>query len=344
VSCPRCGGPATRDTDTMDTFVDSSWYFLRYPSSGDDTAAFDPTLLAKWAPVHHYIGGVEHAILHLLYVRFFTKALHDMGYLEFIEPFQRLTNQGQVIMAGASMSKSKGNLVDLQDELAKYGPDAVRVTMLFAGPPEDDIDWADVSPTGAVKWLSRIWRVCSEIGTTGLDATGPTGSSVIRRGVHKLIAEATTSTDAQRFNVTIARLMELTSLLRKAVDAGVVGSGSAADIAVIREGAESLARMLSIFAPFTAEEVWSLLGHPPSVVSAGWPSYDEDLLVESSVTCVVQVSGKVRDRLTVSPDIGEDELRAMALASDAVLRTLDGREVKTVIVRAPKLVNVVPAG
>jgi leucyl-tRNA synthetase len=290
------------------------------------------------------VGGVEHAILHLLYVRFFTKALHDMGYLDFIEPFRRLTNQGQVIMAGASMSKSKGNLVDLQDELAKYGPDAVRVTMLFAGPPEDDIDWADVSPTGAVKWLSRVWRVCSEIGAAGVGGVAATGSSEVRRGVHKLIAEATTSTDSRRFNVTIARLMELTSLLRKAVDAGALTSGSDADIAVVREGAEALARMLSIFGPFTAEEVWSLLGHPPSVVSAGWPSYDEDLLVEATVTCVVQVSGKVRDRLSVSPDIGEDDLRAMALASDAVLRSLDGREVRTVIVRAPKLVNVVPAG
>jgi leucyl-tRNA synthetase len=344
VACPRCGGPATRDTDTMDTFVDSSWYFLRYPSPGDTMAAFDPSLLAKWAPVDHYIGGVEHAILHLMYVRFFTKALHDMGYLDFVEPFRRLTNQGQVIMAGASMSKSKGNLVDLQVELAKYGPDAVRVTMLFAGPPEDDIDWADVSPTGAVKWLSRIWRVCSEIGDTGVGGAAATGSSEVRRAAHKLIAEATTSTDAQRFNVAIARLMELTSLLRKAVDAGALTSGSAADVAVVREGAEALARMLSVFAPFTAEEVWSLLGHPPSVVSAGWPSYDEELLVESSVVCVVQVAGKVRDRLTVSPDIGEDELRTMALASDAVVRSLAGREVRTVIVRAPKLVNVVPAG
>jgi leucyl-tRNA synthetase len=267
-----------------------------------------------------------------------------MGYLEFIEPFRRLTNQGQVIMAGASMSKSKGNLVDLQVELAKYGPDAVRVTMLFAGPPEDDIDWADLSPTGAVKWLSRVWRVCSDIGAAGVGGAAAAGSSDARRAVHKLIAEATSHNDARRFNVTVARLMELTSLLRKAVDAGAMTSGSAADVAVVREGAQALARMLSVFAPFTAEEVWFLLGHAPSVVSAGWPSYDEELLVESSVVCVVQVAGKVRDRLTVSPDIGEDELRAMALASDAVVRSLAGREVRTVIVRAPKLVNVVPSG
>jgi leucyl-tRNA synthetase len=267
-----------------------------------------------------------------------------MGFLEFVEPFRRLTNQGQVIMAGSSMSKSKGNLVDLQAELAKYGPDAVRVTMLFAGPPEDDIDWADVSPTGAVKWLSRVWRVCSDIGTVGIDGPPASGSSEVRRAIHKLIAEATSHNDGRRFNVTVARLMELTSLLRKAVDGGALTSGSAAEVAVVREGAEALARMLSVFGPFTAEEVWSLLGHPPSVVSAGWPSYDEALLIESSVVCVVQVAGKVRDRLTVSPDIGEDELRGLALASDAVVRSLAGREVRTVIVRAPKLVNVVPAG
>jgi leucyl-tRNA synthetase len=343
VSCPRCAGPALRDTDTMDTFVDSAWYFLRYPSLGDASAAFDPEQLAKWAPVDDYIGGVEHAILHLLYARFFTKALRDMGLLGFDEPFRRVTNQGQVIMAGSSMSKSKGNLVDLQVELAKYGPDAVRVTMLFAGPPEDDIDWADVSPTGAVKWLARVWRVCADIGTTGLDGPAAAGESELRRSIHKLIAEATTHNDARRFNVTVARLMELTSLLRKTVDAGVLG-GAAEAVSVVREGADALALMLSIFAPFTAEEVWSLLGHAPSVVNTDWPSYDAELLIESSVTCVVQVSGKVRDRLTVSPDIDEDALRALALASEPVLKSLAGREVRTVIVRAPKLVNVVPVG
>jgi leucyl-tRNA synthetase len=342
VACPHCGGPAMRDTDTMDTFVDSSWYFLRYPSSHNASVAFDPEQLAKWMPVDDYIGGVEHAILHLLYSRFFTKALYDMGLVGFTEPFRRLTNQGQVIMAGSSMSKSKGNLVDLQAELAKYGPDAVRVTMLFAGPPEDDIDWADVSPTGAVKWLSRVWRLCADVGTVGVDGPAATGSSELRRGVHKLIADATTHNDARRFNVTIARLMELTSLLRKGVDAGGLTSGVVEDIAVIREGAEALARMLSIFAPFTAEEVWSMLGRPPSVSTVSWPTYDDALLVESSVICVVQVAGKLRDRLTVSPDIAEDELRALALASDGAMRALAGREVRTVIVRAPRLVNIVP--
>jgi leucyl-tRNA synthetase len=339
-TCPSCGQPAARDTDTMDTFVDSSWYYLRYPSNRDETVAFDPEKTARWLPVDEYIGGVEHAILHLLYSRFFTKALHDMGHLSFTEPFLCLTNQGQVIMDGASMSKSKGNLVNLQEELAKYGPDAVRVTMLFSGPPEDDIDWADVSPAGAVKWLGRVWRLCHDVGPTGIGSDPATGDVTIRAGVHKLIADATTQTEHKRFNVTIARLMELTSLLRKAVDGGAASTASGA--AAVREGAEGLASMLSVFAPFAAEEAWSLLGREPSVVFAGWPGYDESLLVEDTVTCVVQVAGKVRDRLTVAADIGEDELRELALATEGVARALDGKGVRTVIVRAPKLVNVVP--
>jgi leucyl-tRNA synthetase len=340
VSCPKCGGAARRDTDTMDTFVDSSWYYLRYPSSHNADVAFDPTATQKWLAVDEYIGGVEHAILHLLYSRFFIKALHDMGLLTFTEPFNRLTNQGQVVMDGSAMSKSKGNLVNLQGELAKYGPDAVRVTMLFAGPPEDDVDWADVSPTGAVKWLARVWRVCNDIAAAGLGTDVTTGDPMLRASAHKLIADATTQTESKRFNVTIARLMELTSLLRKAVDAG--GLDAAPTATAIREGAEALASMLSIFAPFTAEEVWSLLGREASVVFAGWPSYDASLLVEDSVTCVVQVAGKLRDRLEVAVDISEDELRELALASDGVVRALDGRAVRTVIVRAPKLVNIVP--
>ncbi|HVW79408.1 MAG TPA: leucine--tRNA ligase [Mycobacteriales bacterium] len=341
VSCPKCGGAARRDTDTMDTFVDSSWYYLRYPSSQNSDVAFDPAATEKWLAVDEYIGGVEHAILHLLYSRFFTKALHDMGLLSFTEPFKRLTNQGQVVMDGSAMSKSKGNLVNLQAELAKYGPDAVRVTMLFAGPPEDDVDWADVSPTGAVKWLARVWRLCHDIGATGLGSDPSGGDVTLRAAVHRLIADATTQTETKRFNVTIARLMELTSLLRKAIDAG--GLAEPAMSAAIREGAEALASMLSVFAPFTAEEVWSLLGREASVVFAGWPSYDAALLIEDTVTCVVQVAGKLRDRLEVSVDIDEDELRELALRSEGVVRALEGRDVRTVVVRAPKLVNVVPA-
>ncbi|HET7309783.1 MAG TPA: leucine--tRNA ligase [Mycobacteriales bacterium] len=339
-TCPKCGGDATRDTDTMDTFGDSSWYYLRYASADDHTQAFDVERVRRWLPVDEYVGGVEHAILHLLYSRFFTKVLHDMGMLDFTEPFLRLTNQGQVVMAGAAMSKSKGNLVNLQEEIAKYGADAVRLTMLFAGPPEDDIDWADVSPTGSVKWLSRVWRLGSDIGTAGQGSDPVIGDPEIRTGVHKLIADATTQTDAKRFNVAIARLMELTSLLRRAVDADALSTPAGA--AAVREGAGALARMLSIFAPFAAEEIWELLGNEPSVVHAGWPSADPALLVEDTVTCIVQVAGKLRDKFDVPVDVSEDTLRERALASDAVRRALGDRPVRTVIIRAPKLVNVVP--
>jgi leucyl-tRNA synthetase len=317
----------------MDTFVDSSWYFLRYPSAADKTQVFDQEQVRRWLPVDEYVGGVEHAILHLLYSRFFTKVLHDMGMLDFVEPFERLTNQGPVINGGKAMSKSLGNGVDLGEELARYGPDAIRLTMLFAGPPEDDIDWADMSPAGVLKWLARVWRLCGDVGTGAAGVAA--GDGALRRTVHRLIADATDQCEHKRFNVAIARLMELTNALRKGVDGGD-------DAAVVREGTEALARMLAIFAPFTAEEVWELLGHGPSVMSAGWPQWDPALLVEDVVTCVVQVAGKLRDRFDVPTDVSEDVLRERALASDAVQRALAGKPVRTVIVRAPRLVNVVP--
>jgi leucyl-tRNA synthetase len=338
VPCPRCRGAATRDTDTMDTFVDSSWYFLRYPSPGVEDAAFDAQRTARWLPVDEYIGGVTHAILHLLYSRFFTKAMQDMGLLDFGEPFKRLTNQGMVIMNGSSMSKSRGNLVKLQDELASYGPDAVRITMLFASPPEDDVDWADVSPTGSTKWLSRVWRLADDAGRLSAGEAGSapaTGDSPLRRSVHRLVADTTDHCEGKRFNVAIARLMELTNALRRAVDGDE-------PVAEVREGVEALVRMLSIFAPFTAEDCWARLGHQPSVMQVGWPQWDPELLIEESVVCVVQVAGKVRDRLDVAPDIDEATLREQALSSEAVQRALDGKPVRIVIVRAPKLVNVVP--
>jgi leucyl-tRNA synthetase len=337
VKCPRCGADAARDTDTMDTFVDSSWYFLRYPNPAYEEGPFDPAGITRWLPVDEYIGGKEHATGHLMYARFITKALHDAGLVTFTEPFKRLTNQGQVIMNGRSMSKSLGNLVNLQEQLARYGPDAVRVTMIFAGPPEDDIDWADVSPTGSVKWLARVWRLAGDVspGSRGADPAG--GHLATRQGVHRLVNEVTELMTAKRYNVAVARLMELTSLLRKAVDLGPGGSDPA-----VREGAEALVRMLSVFAPFTAENAWERLGHDPSVMRSGWPSVEPSLVVEETVTCVVQVAGKVRDRLEVPAGIGEDELRELALESAAVQRSLAGAAVANVIVRPPRLVNVVP--
>lgn len=337
VSCPKCGGPARRDTDTMDTFVDSSWYFLRYVDPAYDEGPFDVERVRRWGPIDQYIGGVEHAVLHLLYSRFFTKVLHDMGMVDFVEPFTRLLNQGQVINQGKAMSKSLGNGVDLGQQIDAHGVDAVRLTVVFAGPPEDDIDWADVSPAASQKFLARAFRVMAEAGAAsapGVDVTA--GDLNLRKVVHHTIDEVTKLVDSHRFNVAVARMMELTSAARKAIDSGP----GAADPAV-REAAETLAVMLSLVAPYTAEEGWERLGHAASVATAGWPVADPALLVQDSVTCVVQVAGKVRDRLEVSPEISETDLESLALASEKVRSFLSGTPRK-VIVRAPKLVNIVP--
>jgi leucyl-tRNA synthetase len=336
--CPKCGGPAKRDTDTMDTFVDSSWYFLRYCSPSYEHGPFDVEAVRRWNPVYLYVGGSEHAILHLMYSRFFVKVMHDMRMVDFDEPFTRLLNQGQVINQGRAMSKSLGNGVDLGEQLAAHGVDAIRLTMIFASPPADDIDWADVRPEASVKFLGRVWRLAAETGAAVVSGPLEAGDRELRRVTHRTIDEVTRLVEARRLNVAVARLMELVSAARKTIDSGP----GAADPAV-REAAETLTVLLSLFAPYTAEECWELLGRQPSVATAGWPSADPELLVQDLVTCVVQVGGKVRDRLEVPPGIGDDELRELALAAPGVSRALAGRDVRTVIVRAPKLVNVVPA-
>ncbi|HUZ37556.1 MAG TPA: leucine--tRNA ligase [Streptosporangiaceae bacterium] len=333
--CPKCGGAARRDTDTMDTFVDSSWYFLRYCSPGYEHGPFDVEAVRRWNPVDLYVGGVEHAILHLMYSRFFIKVLNDMGMIDFGEPFTRLLNQGQVINQGRAMSKSLGNGVDLGEQLAAHGVDAIRLTMIFASPPEDDIDWADMNPDASVKFLGRVWRVVAQAGAAQA-SQGP-GDTELRKVTHRTIDDVTRLVEAYRLNVAVARLMELVSAIRRAIDSGP-GAGDPA----VRDAAETLAVMVSIFAPYTAEECWEMLGHQPSVAQAAWPSADPALLVQDQVTCVVQVNGKVRDRLEVPPGITEDDLREQALAAPGVVRALAGAEVRTVIVRPPRLVNVVP--
>ena len=337
VTCPKCGGPAKRDTDTMDTFVDSSWYFLRYCSPHYADGPFDPGDVRRWAPVDLYVGGVEHAILHLLYSRFFVKVLHDMGMVDFREPFTRLLNQGQVINGGKAMSKSLGNGVDLGQQLAAHGVDAIRLTMIFASPPEDDIDWADVRPEAMVKFLGRAWRIANDVAAAGSSRPGmEPGDMALRRVTHHTIDDVTRLVEARRLNVAVARLMELVTAARRVIDSGP-GAGDPA----VREAADVLAVLLSLFAPYTAEECWELLGHDGSVARAGWPVADPALLVTESVTAVVQVNGKVRDRVEVPPTISEDDLREVALAAPGVIRALGGQSIRKVIVRAPKLVNVV---
>lgn len=336
VTCPVCGGAATRDTDTMDTFVDSSWYYLRYTSPGYTEGPFDPAAANQWMSVDQYVGGVEHAILHLLYSRFFVKVLNDMGLLEANEPFKALLNQGQVLNGGKAMSKSLGNGVDLSEQLSRYGVDAVRLTMIFASPPEDDVDWADVSPSGSAKFLARAWRLAQDVGSA-VGADPVDGDPALRASTHRTVAEAAALMEAHKFNVVIAKLMELVNATRKAID-----SGPGADDPAVREAVEAVAVLLSLFAPYTAEDMWAQLGGEDFVARANWPVVEESLLVQSTVTAVVQIQGKVRDRLEVPAEITEGELRELALASAQVQRALDGRGIRTVIVRAPKLVNIVP--
>jgi leucyl-tRNA synthetase len=334
VKCPKCGIDAKRDTDTMDTFVDSSWYFLRFLSPNSTEHAFDKAAAKAWAPVDQYVGGVTHAILHLLYARFFTKALHDLGHLDFEEPFTRLLNQGMVLMNGSAMSKSRGNLVALSEQLDEHGVDAIRLTMSFAGPPEDDIDWADVSPAASAKFLARAWRAANDVTSeVGVDATA--GNAELRKATHSFLRDFAPAIEGFKFNVGVAKIMELVNALRKAID----GAAGPADAAV-REAAEVVAKALSLFAPYTAEDMWAKLGHEPGVALAGLQAADETLLVETSVVAVVQVDGKLRDKFDVSVSITEADLRELAFASENVKRAIGDKEVANVIIRAPKLVNI----
>ena len=335
VACPKCGAAAQRDTDTMDTFVDSSWYYLRYASPNSDTEPFNKKDVETWLPVDQYVGGVTHAILHLLYSRFFTKVLNDMGLLNFNEPFTRLLNQGMVVMDGSAMSKSRGNLVRLSDELANHGVDAIRLSMVFAGPPEDDVDWSDVSPAGSVKFLTRAWRLSGDVTSApGVDFTK--GDLSLRKATHKALHDAGFAVESFRFNVAVARVMELVNATRKAVDSGP-GAGDPA----VREAVEAVAIMLSLVAPYTAEEMWERLGHKPCVALAGWPAVDESLLVADSVEAVIQINGKIKERIQVPATISDAEIEAQALALPEIAAALQGESIVKIIARAPKLVNIV---
>jgi len=335
VPCPRCGAAAKRDADTMDTFFDSSWYFLRYTSVQYDDRAFDIEEVKKWLPVDQYVGGVTHAILHLLYSRFFTKVLHDLGHLDFEEPFTRLLNQGMVQMDGSAMSKSRGNLVRLSDELATHGVDAIRLSLVFAGPPEDDIDWADVSPNGSFKFLNRAWRISGDVTSApGVDFT--TGDLSLRKVTAKSLFDISFAVESFRFNVAIARVMELVNATRKAIDSGCGGGDPA-----VREAAEAIAIALSLVAPYTAEDMWERLGHKPAVALAGWPTIDESLLGADNVTAVLQISGKIKERIEVSPNISQADLEKMALDNAVIKAEIAGARIKKIITVAPKLVNIV---
>ncbi len=335
VKCPKCNAPAKRDADTMDTFVDSSWYFLRYTSVNHHDVAFDKKAVDTWLPVDQYVGGVTHAILHLLYSRFFTKVLHDLGMLSFTEPFTRLLNQGMVLMDGSAMSKSRGNLVKLSDELDKHGVDAIRVSLVFAGPPEDDIDWNDVSPAGSLKFLNRAWRISQDV-TSKAGVDFKKGDLELRKVTHKALSDIELAVESFRFNVVIARIMELVNATRKAID-----SGAGAQDAAVREAAEAIAITLSLVAPYTAEDMWEKLGHKPAIANAGWPVIDKSLLGADNVIAILQINGKIKDRIEVSPNITKDELEKLAKENPEIKAALIGADIKKIIAVAPKLVNFV---
>lgn len=336
VSCPSCAGEAKRDTDTMDTFFDSSWYFLRFLSPNNALEPFKQEEVEKWAPVDQYVGGVTHAILHLLYARFMTKFLFDCGLISFTEPFSALLNQGMVVMDGSAMSKSRGNLVKLSEQLDEHGVDAIRLTMAFAGPPEDDIDWADVSASASSRFLARAWRVARDV-TSAPGVNWNEGNVDLRRAIHRFLADVPRLVESFKFNVVIARSMDLVNLTRKAIDSSEIGAANPA----VREAAETIALALDLFAPYAAEDMWSRLGYEPCVSSVIWRKADPALLVEQSVTAVIQINGKVRDRLEVAPNISGQDLEERAYQSAVCARALADQRVVKVIIRAPKLINFV---
>ncbi|MDD5513697.1 MAG: class I tRNA ligase family protein, partial [Candidatus Omnitrophica bacterium] len=317
--CPKCNSPARRETDTMATFFDSSWYFLRFCSPGFSAGPFDQKEAAYWMPVDQYIGGIEHAILHLLYSRFFTKFFKDLGLVGFDEPFVRLLTQGMVLKDGEVMSKSKGNIVDPDSIIKDYGADTLRLFILFAAPPETELEWDDRGIEGAFKFLNRVWRIQDQLKSKADDP--------LVKILHKTIKKVTEDFQDFKFNTAIAALMELTN-------------------AVYHYGADKevfsrLLVMLSPIAPHFCEELWERLGNKTSILQAGWPQYDEKLLVESQITVVVQVNGKVRAKLEVAADISESGLKELILEDPAIGAWLQNKPPKKFIYVPGKLVNLV---
>jgi len=344
-SCPQCGNGARRETDTMDTFVQSSWYFLRYCSPKFAAGPLDREKVEHWMPVDQYIGGIEHAVLHLLYARFFTKVLRDLGYCNVDEPFSNLLTQGMVIKDGAKMSKSKGNVVDPNALIERYGADTARLFSLFAAPPEKDLDWSDQGVDGSFRFLNRVWRLVFEVlpaikgaGAPDPEKLGPEAKN-LRRAVHKTIKKVTEDIDGRfHFNTAIAAVMELVNAIQ-----AFSQKSAPENVAVVREAVESVVRLLAPFVPHFAEELWSEIGHEGTLEAAGWPGYDAEAAVDEEVTVVIQVNGKLRSKLMVAPDIQEEAAKSAALADEKVQPFLEGKSVKKVVYVPGKLVNIVVA-
>jgi len=333
--CPKCGRDARRETDTMDTFIDSAWYFLRYTSAHEKTQPFDPELANHWMAVDQYTGGIEHAILHLLYSRFFQKVLHDAGKVEATEPFARLFTQGMIKRGGMVMSKSKGNGVAPDDLAARDGADAARIYEMFIGPPDEDVEWSDAAIAGPVRFLQHVWRLVDS--PDSFQVTGSDGSAeVLRRRTHQAIRKVTEDYEGFHFNTAVAALMEFAHALQ----AYLVGGGrrdSEWDSAL-----RTLILLLNPMAPHVGEELWSRIGGKGLVADAAWPQHDPAAAVEPEATLVIQVAGKVRDRATVAVGITEAEALEVAMKSDKVRTALNGRGPSKVIYVQDRLINLVP--
>jgi leucyl-tRNA synthetase len=364
VACPDCGGSARRETDTMDTFVDSSWYFFRFCDPQNGELPFDPEKVGYWGPVDFYSGGVEHAILHLIYSRFFCRVFRDLGMTNMSEPFTRLLTQGMVLKSGQVMSKSKGNVVDPDDMIQKYGADALRLYVMFVAPPEKEIEWTDAGLEGSWRFLARVWRLVDQLADTigGDGIPSPAQLELndveraLRRKTHETIRRVTIDLDPRvHLNTAVSALMELVNELyafcarteclrigQQSDDVSSVGTMERiATVAVLKEAVEALVLMISPFTPHMAEELWERLGHAGGIVAAGWPAFNETVAKAEEVVIPVQINGKVRARLTVPAGTPDDRLRELALADPQVAKHLEGKTLRKIVVAGGRLVSIV---
>jgi leucyl-tRNA synthetase len=347
-TCPKCGGPARRETDTMDTFIDSSWYFYRYTDPHNDRAPFDKATAAYWFPIDQYIGGVEHAILHLIYARFFCKVMHELGLVAHREPVRRLFSQGMVLKDGAKMSKSKGNIVGAIEIADKYGCDTGRMYTLFAAPPEKDLEWSEQGIEGSARFLARVFRLVDKHASrlreipidwnavTDMAQATPKEKLLVRK-THQTLKRVTNDFQSRwHFNTSIALIMELVNELtaHEPLDQEI-------SPAILKQLLAVLVLMLAPMTPHIAEELWEMLGHTGGISREKWPSYREDLTREEQVEVIIQINGRLRGRILVDESLGEDETRALALADARIAPLIAGKQIVKVIVVPKKLVNIV---
>jgi leucyl-tRNA synthetase len=347
VACPKCSGAARRDADTMDTFVDSAWYFLRYLSPNDDERPWPREIAERWLPIYQYSGGIEHATLHLLYSRFMIKALRDLGHVSFGEPFRRLIHQGTITNQGAKMSKSRGNVISPDEYIAEHGADAFRVYMEFGFSWTEGGDWKDEGIRAVAQWLQRVWRLVRLHGGLWEPGArlspGDPGSEASKGLVlarHRSVKGATDDLAAWQFNTAIARVMELVNACYQYSPVDQVTPQGISE-PLLKEGIETVIRLLAPIAPHLAEELWAITGHESSVVDTAWPSYDPAILATVQVTMAIQINGKVRERMQVPRDLPDEDVKSRALAHGRIPTLIDGKPLKKAVVVPNKLVSLV---